>query len=127
MNKLLEFLKVFIPFSILLLGTQYLVITSWFENIDFFYQTASVYGFHLVATLIIYIFLIFVHKSFPEKTGFAFLAGGILKMMAVLIFLIPLIKADVEDPVPDMAAFFIPYFLFLFFETFFAVKLINQR
>jgi hypothetical protein len=39
----------------------------------------------------------------------------------------PLINADVKDPIPDMAAFFIPYFLFLFFETFLAVRLINQR
>ena len=127
MNKLPAFLKFFIPFSILLSGTQYLVIASGFDKIDFFYQTGSIYGFHIIATLIIYICLLFVDKSFPEKTGFAFLAGGILKMMAVLIFLIPLIKANVKDPVPDMAAFFIPYFLFLFFETFFAVRLINGR
>jgi hypothetical protein len=127
MNKLLDFLKVFIPFSILLLGTQYIVIASWFENVDFFYQMGSVYAFNIISALIIYIFLIFVHRTFPEKTGFAFLAGGILKMMAVLIFLMPLINADVKDPIPDMAAFFIPYFLFLFFETFLAVRLINQR
>jgi hypothetical protein len=127
MNKLLDLLKVFIPFSILLLGTQYIVIASWFENVDFFYQTWSVYAFNIISALIIYIFLIFVHRTFPEKTGFAFLAGGILKMMAVLIFLMPLINADVKDPIPDMAAFFIPYFLFLFFETFLAVRLINQR
>lgn len=127
MNKLLDFLKVFIPFSILLLGIHYVVITSWFENVDFFYQMGSVYAFNIISALIIYIFLIFVHRTFPEKTGFAFLAGGILKMMAVLIFLMPLIKADVKDPIPDMAAFFIPYFLFLFFETFLAVRLINQR
>jgi hypothetical protein len=87
----------------------------------------SVYAFNIISALIIYIFLIFVHRTFPEKTGFAFLAGGILKMMAVLIFLMPLINADVKDPIPDMAAFFIPYFLFLFFETFLAVRLINQR
>jgi hypothetical protein len=103
------------------------VIASWFENVDFFYQTWSVYAFNIISALIIYIFLIFVHRTFPEKTGFAFLAGGILKMMAVLIFLMPLINADVKDPIPDMAAFFIPYFLFLFFETFLAVRLINQR
>jgi hypothetical protein len=127
MNKLLDFLKVFIPFSILLLGIHYIVITSWFENVDFFYQMGSVYAFNIISALIIYIFLIFVHRTFPEKTGFAFLAGGILKMMAVLIFLMPLINADVKDPIPDMAAFFIPYFLFLFFETFLAVRLINQR
>jgi hypothetical protein len=127
MNKLPAFLKFFIPFAILLLGSQYIVIASWFEKIDFFYQTGSIYGFHIVATLIIYIFLLFVDKTFPEKTGFAFLAGGILKMMAVLVFLFPLIKANVNDPVPDIAAFFIPYFLFLFFETFFAVRLINGR
>ncbi|WP_235498558.1 hypothetical protein [Flavobacterium sp. Leaf359] len=93
----------------------------------FFYQVWSIYTFHIAATLLIYLFLLFVNKNFFDKTGFAFLAGSVIKMMAAVVFLIPLIKADVNDPIIDVTAFFIPYFLFLFFETFFAIRLINNR
>jgi hypothetical protein len=51
---------------------------------------------------------------------------GVLKMMACVIFLIPMIQSDIVNRVPDVGAFFIPYFLFLLFETMVAVRLINK-
>jgi hypothetical protein len=47
-------------------------------------------------------------------------------MMAAILFLIPLIKAHVKSPIVDISAFFIPYFLFLLFETYFTIRLINK-
>jgi hypothetical protein len=70
--------------------------------------------------------LIFVNKNYFDKTGFAFLATSILKMMASIVFLIPLIQSTSINLIPDVFAFFIPYFLFLTFETFFAIRLINN-
>lgn len=127
MSRLVEFLKYFIPFSLVLFSLQYYVTTSFFNNNVFFYETLSIYVFHILGTIVVYVFLLFVNKNFSDKTGFAFLTGSVLKMMAVVVFLIPLIKSDTEDPIPDIAAFFIPYFLFLFFETFFAIRLINKQ
>jgi hypothetical protein len=127
MYKLVAFLKYFIPFSVILFVSQHFITAALAVKNAFFYQTWSIYAFHAIATLLIYLFLLFVNKTFPDKTGFAFLACSIIKMMAVVVFLIPLIQSDVKDPIIDVATFFIPYFLFLFFETFFAIRLIGNR
>lgn len=127
MHRLFSFLKYFIPFSVILFVAQFFISEKLFTDTIFFYQTWSIYAFHIIATILVYVFLLFVNKNFSDKTGFAFLATSVIKMMAAVVFLIPLIQSDVKDPIIDVAAFFIPYFLFLFFETFFAIRLINNR
>ncbi|PRZ26278.1 hypothetical protein BC624_102243 [Flavobacterium granuli] len=127
MQQFYKFLKLIIPFSIVLFSLQYYSTTAFFQNTIFFYSTWSIYVFHLVLTLLSYVFLIFVNKTFPDKTGFAFMGISLIKMMAAIVFLIPLLQSDLKSKIPDVSAFFIPYFLYLFFETFFAIRLINKQ
>ena len=54
------------------------------------------------------------------------MALGILKMILSVGFLMPLIKSNLEDKNPDVIAFFVPFFSFLFFETIQTIKLLNQ-
>lgn len=126
-QSLLSFLKTFIPFSILLYLGQYFIIKEFASEYIFIYNTWSIYTFHIIATFIIFITLLAVQKASFDNTGFAFLACGLLKMLASIVFLVPLIKADLVSKLPDITAFFIPYFLFLTFETVFALKLINDQ
>lgn len=127
MSRIADFLKYFVPFSIVLFAAQYFAMQSLSETLSFFYQAWSIYTFNVVATFLVYVFLIFVHKNFKDYTGFAFLGACLFRMMAAVVFLIPLINADVKDPIIDISTFFIPYFLFLFFETYFAIRLINKE
>lgn len=127
MHQFYKFLKLIIPFTLVLFFIQYYTVESFFKNSIFFYSIWSIYVFHLVITLCSYSFLIFVNKTFPEKTGFAFMGFSLIKMMAAIVFLIPLLQSDLKSQVPDVSAFFIPYFLFLFFETLFAIRLINNQ
>ncbi len=127
MIKILPFLKALIPFTLLLFVVQYYTVqTSGYQK-DLFYSTQSVYGFLLITTLLIYILLLFVNQNFPDFTGFAFLGTTFIKMMAAVVFLWPLIKGENVATNLNIGAFFIPYFLFLLFETVFAVRLINKR
>ncbi|APG60826.1 hypothetical protein [Christiangramia salexigens] len=125
-NQLLPFLKYFIPFSFLLLAAQYAIV-NYMLDVNLYYSTLSVYLFHILATFLIYILLVFVHKTFSDKTGFAFMGLSLLKMLAAVIFLLPIMLNDAPNPFQDMIAFFVPYFLFLIFETTFAVRLINFK
>ena len=125
-DKLLSFLKIFIPFSIVLLAIQFIV-AEYVLQLELYYPTWAIYSFHILATFLIYLFLVFVNKSFSDKTGFAFLACSLLKMLAAVIFLLPMMLSDTPDPFQDLMAFFIPYFLFLIFETIYAVRLINTK
>ena len=127
MQQFYKFLKLIIPFSIVLFFIQNYVIGSFFQNSTFFYSSWSIYLFYLVITLISYGFLLFVNRTFADKTGFAFMGFSLFKMMAAIVFLIPLIQSDLESQIPDVSAFFIPYFLYLFFETLFAVRLLSKQ
>lgn len=126
MSPFSNFLKYLIPFAIVLFLVQHFTVANLFKDIPFFYSTWSIYVFHIIITVLSYLSLLFVHKNFPDKTGFTFMGIGLIKMMAGVVFLIPMIQSDTIDRIPDVAAFFIPYFLFLFFETIFAVRLINK-
>ncbi|MGY0407086.1 MAG: hypothetical protein ACWIPJ_01825 [Polaribacter sp.] len=123
-TKFLKFLVVFVPFTLFLFVTQYFIIETLKETRYFFYSTASIYIFHFFATFLIYIFVLFIHKNYENKAGFAFITCGLLKMMAAVVFLIPLIQNKQINALNDVIAFFIPYFFFLVLETVFVVKIL---
>lgn len=126
MNRTIDFLKYFAPFSIILFLIQFFIMNSLSERIVFFYPVWSIYLFNVITTILIYIVLIYINKNFSTYTGFTFLGLSFFKMMVAIVFLIPLIKSDIANPIIDLASFFIPYFLFLVFETYFAIRLINK-
>lgn len=125
-DKILSFLKLFVPFSVLLFLLHFAVV-NYLLKAELYYTTISVYSFHVLATFLIYLFLSYVHKTFSDKTGFAFMGCSLLKMLAAVLFLLPMMLSEVNNPFYDMLAFFIPYFLFLIFETIYAVRLINIK
>ena len=127
MPKFLDFLKYFLPFLAILFIAQYFITNEFFAETSLFYSVWSIYIFHAFSVIIVFGALVAINSIYKEYTGFAFMGATFMQMMAAVVFLIPLIKAKVANPVPDIAAFFIPYFLFLFFTTYFAVKLINSK
>jgi len=124
-NELLAFLKRLLPFTILLWLIQFLL-QRYVLEVDFYYSSLSIYLFHFLATFTIYLSLVFVYKNSTDKTGFAFMGLSLFKMVAAVIFLLPLVLSDVNAVFANILAFFIPYFLYLVFETLYAVKLINK-
>ncbi|MCL5247536.1 DUF6168 family protein [Cellulophaga sp. 20_2_10] len=127
-TKLKSFLLVLIPFTLLFFGIQFYIINLVKEQEGtFFYNTWSIYVFHFFVTLIIYSLVLFVNKILPDKTGFVFMGCSLLKMMAAFVFLLPLIQVKEQYGINDVLAFFIPYFLFLFLETFYVLKILNQK
>lgn len=96
-------------------------------GVNLFYSTFAIYSFHFLVTLVITVGLFFVNRKVNEYTGYGFLASSALRMLVSIVFLIPLIKAGVSNPMVDVLAFMIPYFIFLVFEVFWAVCLMNQK
>ena len=127
MIRVLNFLKYFVPFSVVLFVSQYFITQSLATEHVFFHSVWSIYAFNIIATFLVYLLLIFVYKVFKDFTGFAFLGRNLFRMMAAVVFLIWFIQSDVEAPIIDLGAFFIPYFLFLFFEVYFTIQLLNKR
>lgn len=105
---------------------QKLAVDSLSVNYLFFYSVWNIYLFHFVVTLVILSILFIVSKKAPNYTGFAFLGFILLKMVAAIVFLIPLIKMENVSKIPDFISFFIPYFLYLFLEIVLTLRLLKQ-
>lgn len=126
-DQLLKFLIRLIPFTTILFLIQFFI-TRFLLNAEvLFYPVYAIYLFHFTATFLIYLMLLFVYNNFQDKTGFAFMGASLIKMMAAVIFLLPLLLNNTGHSFTNLLSFFIPYFLFLIFETFYAVKLINVK
>lgn len=122
-----QFLWFFIPFSVLLYLIQYALTNLLWTSLEFYYSPLAISLFLFFITLFFYVLLVYIHKIFPDKTGFAFLGFGMFKMFAAIVFLIPLIRSELENKVPATLFFFGSYFLYLFVDTLFSVRLINKK
>jgi|SRR5690554_710650 len=126
-NLLFRFLLFFVPFSVALYFLLYYFDSEIFKEYDFYFSPLSITCFLFISTTLIYSTIVYIHKVLPDKSGFAFLGFGMLKMFAAVIFLIPLIKSEMENKIPATLFFFVPYFIVLFVETMIVVRLINKE
>ena len=108
-------------------GATHFLKTSILSEHSFFYEDYQVFGFLWASTLIVYGSLKLINQYFFDKTGFAFLGFGIIKMAFSLVFLWPMIKAEYVDATYDTLLFFGLYFLYLFFETYASVSLLKGK
>lgn len=122
-----KFLLFFVPFIAVLYLLLLYVDKQAFSELNFYYSPLAIIGFLFISTVLICLTVVYIHKILPDKSGFAFLGFGMLKMFASVVFLIPLIKSEMENKVPAVFFFFVPYFLVLFVETLFVVRLINKK
>lgn len=128
MNKfLIPFFIGLVLFTSVFFGLQYLLVEQLKETNTFFYNTWSIYMFHFFATFFVFVSTLYVHKTYPDKAGFAFMICSLLKMFASILFLFPLIQIKEQSVINDVIAFFVPYFLFLIFETFFVLRVLNKK
>jgi len=126
-EQLLKFIIRLIPFTTVLFLIQFFLTRFMLNSEALFYPVYAIYLFHFFSTLLIYWMLLLIHNNFQDKTGFAFMGASLLKMVAAVIFLLPVIINNTGYAFTNILSFFIPYFLFLVFETFYAVKLINVK
>ncbi len=122
----LKFLIRLLPFTLVLIVIHYLLIQN-LDGINFYYSLPAIYLFHVLATLVIYLALVFIYIKYQEYTGYTFMGASLLKMLAAVLFLLPMLLQKPENPFLNIISFFIPYFLYLIFETIYAVKLINSK
>ncbi|MGS2740345.1 hypothetical protein [Sinomicrobium sp. M5D2P17] len=119
------FLKLILPLTAVLCGLQYALVTYGISGYDFRLSTIAIYAFHLVVTFLIYLFLLYVSRTAADKTGYAFMGCSLLRMMASVIFLWPLIAQEGRF-IGDVLAFFVPYFIFLTIEVLYVVKFVQE-
>ncbi|MEO1030075.1 MAG: hypothetical protein AAFX55_01660 [Bacteroidota bacterium] len=97
------------------------------SGMDFFFPIWQIYGFHFVITLILYSVINYRYSSGKTDIFNIFMVMTFSKMVLAILFLLPLILSDVKNKQPDVFNFFIPYFLYLFFEVFALTKFLQKQ
>lgn len=125
-QKLLPFAIRLLVFTLILFLLHFLI-NQYILEAELFYSLPVIYIFHFLATFLVFILLVVVYNNYKDFTGYAFMGGSFMKMLAAIVFLLPMLLNNTGYAFVNLLYFFIPYFLFLFFETFYAVKLINSK
>lgn len=90
------------------------------------YSLLSVYLFHFIAAIIVYLVIELVANYLPTQAGYAYLASIFLKIgFFVLIFKAPIFDNDNLSQ-PERISLVVPLFLFLITEAIGVSKLLNN-
>ncbi|MFH7011578.1 hypothetical protein ACHRV5_06860 [Flavobacterium sp. FlaQc-52] len=94
---------------------------------NFFYSLEFLYLiFFGLATLLYGILLIVKNKNF-EIVGMVFLFGTFAQMLLGYLILRPILANKSEEVMMEKISFFITFILFLLFETFLTIRLLNEK
>jgi len=85
------------------------------------------YAINYILALGIYVSLYKFRVKYLDILGFIFMAGSFLKFAIFFIFFNPIYKVDGVVTVLEATSFLIPYIVCLFFETFYLIKLLNNK
>ncbi len=120
-NIYLKLLIFAIPFFLL----HYFIVPL----MDKFYYMEGIHKIHLflsISTAIFFAIMLKIKSSYPDKFGFAYLASVFIKMIAVVIFLAPLIFGDGGITFKYIAHFFLAFFIYLFVEVFLLISSLKK-
>lgn len=124
MNNLKKIAIPFLVLSILLYVVMYFFYANTFIES---FSLNTVFWFHFLISLAIILLVYFIYLKFPEHVAYGFLGATLLKIMVIAIFLLPHVKGEIIYPKTDLYFFSVPYFLYLFYEVFFVMKLLSKK
>jgi hypothetical protein len=126
-KRQISFLLQLIGISVLLFAIHGYLMFHFAKEITFFFPLWQIYTFHLIITLILYTIINYRFSSGKKDIFNLFMVMTFFKMALAILFLLPLILSDIENKQPDVFNFFIPYFLYLFFEVFALTKFLQKQ
>lgn len=95
---------------------------SVFENL-----LISSYITNYFLALLIFFILVKLKKKYLDLLGFVFMGGSFVKFGVYFIFFNPIFKQNGTVSSQEATAFLVPYLLCLIVETFYLIKLLNNK
>ena len=106
---------------------HYYLVQNLFTETEFYFEAWKIYLFQLITVAALIYFLHHRSQIKPNNVLNTFVILSLIKMGAVVVFLLPLFLDKSMDPKPSVFSFFIPYFIFLMVETRYALKILNTK
>ncbi len=114
-------------FTIIIFGIHTYIIQNFLASTEFYLDTWKIYAFQIITVTLLIYFLNHRSKIKPDQVFNTFVLLSLLKMVAVIIFLLPFFLDKTINPKPAVFSFFAAYFIFLILETMYAVKILNEN
>ena len=125
-KRQITFLLQLVGVTGLLLAMHGYLLYYFAKETTFFFPIWQIYIFHLIITLALYTIINYRFSSGKTDIFNLFMVMTFFKMALAILFLLPLLLSDFENKQPDVFNFFIPYFLYLFFEVFTLTKFLQK-
>jgi len=123
---LLKIIKESIFFTLVLFGLHKYIQYHFFRNIVLFHPIYVIYIFLLLSLIVLFYYIIKAFDLNPDKIFTTFAVGSFAKSAGVILFFLPLFFKESENLNNTVFNFFIPYFLFVFFEIYQITKLSKE-
>lgn len=126
-SRQVSFLLLCVLLTIVLLGVHSYLLYYFAKDVTLFFPIFHIYIFHFLVTTLLYTVINYRFSQGKTDVFNLFMVSTLLKMVLVILFLLPLILSDFEKKQPDVFNFFIPYFIYLFFEVVLITKILNEK
>lgn len=126
-SRQISFIIQNVVFTIFLFVAHRYLLSYFAENMSFFFPVWQIYMFHFIITTALYTIINYKYSKGKTDIFNTFMLSTFLKMVLAILFLLPLLLSELDNKQPDVFNFFIPYFLYLFFEVFSLTKFLNKR
>lgn len=113
--------------SIVLFGIHFYLLSYLGKEESFFFPIWPIYLFHFLVTTLLYTIINYQFSKGKTEVFNTFMILTFLKMIFSILFLLPLLLSDLENKRPDVFNFFIPYFLYLFFEVYSVTQFLQKK
>ena len=124
-RRQIAFLLQLLGITVVLLGVH-MYLLNYFSDKVLFFPVWHIYVFHSVVTAIFFTVVNYQFSLGKKQIFNVFMVLTFLKMILAVLFLLPLLLSEFENKQPDVFNFFIPYFLYLFFEVFSIAKFLQK-
>lgn len=119
------YVKLLIALSIVFIfhsGILYYLDISIFQNL-----LIPSYITNYFLALLIFFILAILKKKYLDLLGFVFMGGSFVKFGVYFIFFNPIFKQNGTVSPQEATAFLVPYLVCLIIETFYLIKLLNNK
>ncbi len=125
-KRQISFLLQLMGVSVVLFAVHSYLLYHFAKEITFFFPVWQIYAFHVFVTAMFYTIINYRFSSGKKNIFNLFMVLTFSKMVLAILFLLPLLLSDFENKQPDVFNFFIPYFLYLFFEVFALTRFLQK-
>lgn len=124
--QIVKIFKNALLFTVVLYGLHKYFQYFFFKSIELYHPIYSIYLFLFVSLVGLFYFIIKAALVKPETIFTTFAVGSLIKSAVVILFFLPLFFKKTPNLDYTVFNFFIPYFLFIFYEIYLLIKLFNR-